>query len=339
MHGAMPDAPPDPARPELRGARRWWQRWGWVVRWAGTLAGVLYICTLIDVASLRAALITVSVSIVAAAAGLTAIGQIIGAVRWRTALSAYGAQSRPRLTTAIRLYFVSVFYNCFVPGAVAGDVVRAVVTRASFEDHGTTGALAVVFVERMLGLFAVFALVLGGVALSGEALAIEGSLRTLSIIGGAASLAGVLALPLGRRLARFLPRPLARLARRIPSVVRPRAFATAVVLSLFTQGTLVIAGWLILRTLHPGTTFADALLIVPAAVATALLPITIGGIGAREAAYVVLCGKLLGMTSEDAVAASLLLWLAMLVVGAVGGVLLLLGGGAPAPANERMPPG
>jgi uncharacterized membrane protein YbhN (UPF0104 family) len=118
-------------------------------------------------------------------------------------------------------------------------------------------------------------------------------------------------------------------------VVRPRAFATAVVLSLFTQGTLVIAGWLILRTLHPGTTFADALLIVPAAVATALLPITVGGIGAREAAYVVLCGKLLGMTSEDAVAASLVLWLAGLIVAAAGGVLVLVGGAGAMGAPPR----
>ena len=322
---------------EVSAVGRLWQRWGWVVRWTGTLLGVLYVCTLIDVASLRTALATVSFAVVVAAAALTATGQVIGAVRWRSMLTAYGAQTRPTLATAVRLYFVAVFYNSFLPGAIAGDVVRAVVTRTTFEDHGTTGALAVVFVERILGLFAVFALVLAGVALSSDALSIQGSLRMWSIVGCAASLAGTLALPLGRRLARFLPGPLARIARRLPSVVRLRAFATAVVLSLCTQATTVIAGWLILRAMHPGATFADALLIVPTAVATAILPITVGGIGAREAVFVVLSGRLLGMASEDAVAASLLLWLAMLIVGAVGGVLLLISrGGAPAaPANKH----
>jgi len=89
-------------------------------------------------------------------------------------------------------------------------------------------------------------------------------------------------------------------------------------------------------------TFTDALLIVPAAVATAILPITVGGIGAREAVFVVLCGRLLGLASEDAVAASLLLWLAMLLVGAAGGVLVLIatarrprGGGPRTPRARR----
>jgi uncharacterized membrane protein YbhN (UPF0104 family) len=334
MQGAMSGEPTDSAPIVASTAGRLWQRWGWLVRWSGTLAGVLYVCTLIDVASLRDALVTVSIAIVLAAAALTATGQAIGAVRWRITLSAYGAQSRPSLPTAVRLYLVSMFYNSFLPGAVAGDVVRAVVTRASFTDHGATGALAVVFVERMLGLFAVFALVLAGVALTGDALAIQGSLRLLGFIGGAASLAMTLALPLGRRLARFLPRPLARIARRLPSVVSPRAFASAVALSLCTQGTTVIAGWLILHALHPATTFADALMIVPTAMATSLLPFTVGGIGARETAFAMLCGKLLGMTNVDAVAGSLLLWIATLLVGGVGGILLLVGRNtAPAPAK------
>jgi len=340
MYGAMPEGPtddPEPSKGTVVG--RLWQRWGWAVRWAGTLLGVAYIATVVDVDSLRGALVTVSLAVVLAATALTAAGQLIGAVRWRAALSAYGAQTRPSLLTAVRLYFVAMFYNSYLPGAVAGDVVRAVVTRASFEHHGATGALAVVFVERTLGLFAVFALVIAGVALSGAALGIEGSLRTWSIVGGAASLAATLALPLGRRLARILPRPLARIARRLPSVVRPGAFAAAVALSLCTQLTSVIAGWLILRALHPGTTFTDALLIVPTAVATALLPITVGGIGAREAAFVFLAGRVLGMSSEDAVAASLVLWLAALIIGGIGGVLLMIGRrGAPAaPANEQSP--
>ena len=359
MQGAVPGEPSDDSALPAQRSRedqddgerdalaasavgRLWQRWGWAVRWTGTLLGVLYVATLIDVASLRAALVAVSFTVVVMAAALTATGQVIGSVRWRILLSAYGAQTRPSLATAVRLYFVAGFYNTFLPGAVAGDVVRAVVTRASFEAHGTTGALAVVFVERILGLFAVFALVLAGVALSSDALAIHASLRTWSVIGGAASLACTLALPLGRRLARFLPGPLARIARRLPSVVRLRAFATAVVLSLCTQGTSVIAGWLVLRAMHPGVTFTDALLIVPAAVATAILPITVGGIGAREAVFVVLCGRLLGLASEDAVAASLLLWLAMLLVGAAGGVLVLIatarrprGGGPRTPRARR----
>lgn len=335
MHGAMPADPSDlpPPGEAIRrdsALRRIWRRWGWAIRWSGTLLGVLYVSRLIHLASLRAAFSTVSVGVVGVAAALIASGQVVGAVRWRTTLSAYGAQTRPGLVTAVRLYFVAVFYNTYLPGAVGGDVVRAVVTRDSFTDHGTTGALAVVFVERALGLFAMVALMITGVTLSGDAL----GLRSLGLIGGAVSLAAVLALPLGRRLARFLPEPLAWIARRLPSVVRLRAFAAAAALSLGTQGAAVIAGWLLLRAIHPGATLADALLIIPGAAATAYLPFTVGGTGAREAVFIVLAGKLLGMSSNDAVAASLLLWLATLIVGAGGGLLLVLGrGGVPALAK------
>jgi glycosyltransferase 2 family protein len=332
MHGAMPGDLTDPApnaaiqRQSVVG--RLWRRWGWVVRWTGTVLGALYVSTLIHPSDLRDAFSRVSIAVVVSSASLIGLGQLIGAVRWRITLAAYGASARPALATAIRLYLVAVFYNSYLPGAVAGDVVRAVVTRDCFADHGTTGALAVVFVERALGLFAVFALVITGVALSGDALGIQGSLRFWSL--GALSLTAVIALALGRRLAPFLPRPLARIAQRLPSVVRPRAFATAAVLSLGTQGTTVIAGWLILGALHPGVTLADALVIIPTAAATAFLPITVGGTGAREAVFVLLGGKLLGMSSNDAVAASLLLWMSILLIGAIGGALLLLGrGGAP----------
>ena len=45
-----------------------------------------------------------------------------------------------------------------------------------------------------------------------------------------------------------------------------------------------------------------------------------GGAGAREAVYVALCGRLFGMSDADALAASLALWLAHLVVGGGGGL-------------------
>jgi hypothetical protein len=74
----------------------------------------------------------------------------------------------------------------------------------------------------------------------------------------------------------------------------------------------------------------------PTAAATAFLPIAVGGTGAREIVLVLRGGKLLDMSSNDAVAASLLLWISIPLIGAIGGALLLLGRGkaslAPAPA-------
>ena len=38
-----------------------WQRWGWLVRWLGTAAGIAYIATLIDVDDVKAAFAKISI--------------------------------------------------------------------------------------------------------------------------------------------------------------------------------------------------------------------------------------------------------------------------------------
>jgi uncharacterized membrane protein YbhN (UPF0104 family) len=86
---------------------------------------------------------------------------------------------------------------------------------------------------------------------------------------------------------------------------------------------VAVAGWVLLSSLAP-ISLADSLLVVPLAAATAFLPITVGGTGAREAVYVALCGRLFHMPESDALAASLALWLATLVVGAMGGIAQLI---------------
>ncbi|HET9987659.1 MAG TPA: hypothetical protein VFQ65_04050, partial [Kofleriaceae bacterium] len=83
-----------------------------------------------------------------------------------------------------------------------------------------------------------------------------------------------------------------------------------------------LAGWVLLAALAP-IGFGASLLVVPLAAATTFLPITVGGAGAREAVFIKLGASLFLMPESDAVAASLALWLAHLVVGAIGGVLQL----------------
>lgn len=318
-------------------ARTAWQRWGWILRWGGTAAGVAYVAHVVDGASLKGALLHARVPTMLLALAVVAIGLGLGAARWRALLRAYGAQTRPPLGEAVRLYFIAVFYNTYLPGGVAGDLLRAVVTRRSFglveaggeggravaEAEGATAAVAVVMIERALGLLGVVTLVAVGLASVGPQVTDTGALWMWSAIGAGAALGGVLLLPLGRRLAPWLPGPLGKIAQRLPVMSRWGDFAIALLLSLLTQLATAVAGWLFLRDLHAGTTLLDALFIVPLAAATVFLPITVGGTGAREAVFIALCGQLLGMSSGDALAASLLLWATSLISGALGGLLQL----------------
>ena len=312
-------APPPPAPAPARGGRRW-LTW---LRWIGTGLGVAYLAAVVDFGRLWAALTRASVGTLALALVAISTSLVVGAARWRLLMSAYGAVAPPSLPTAIRLYFVAVFYNTYLPGGVAGDLVRGVVVRDSFGSRGATETIAVVLVERVLGLLALFALVAVGLALVGPRLAMSSSWWWWCVAGAAGAVAAVLLVPLARRLAPYLPGRLSTIAAKLPSVARGRAFAAAGLLSLGTQLLTVITGGLLLHELHPAATFVDALFIVPLSAATAVLPISVGGLGPRDAVFVTLCHQVLGMSAADGLAVSLLIWATNLMTGLIGGVLQL----------------
>ena len=301
------------------------RRLGFALRWAGTAAGIAYVAHLIDPAAVRHAAARISPAALAAAVALVAGNVVAGAARWRQLLAAYGAERRPAMRRAIALYFVSFFYNNYLPGAVTGDVVRGVVTRDVFGERGATAGIAVVLVERALGLTAVFGLLALGVGLAGSTLD-TGSLWLWSGVGLAGAAGIVLSVPFARRLAPRLTHAsiaLGRIAARMPELAAVRPFVAAVLFSFVTQGQIVLAGWVLLHAVAPQVGIADALLLVPLAAATQFLPITVGGAGAREAVFVVLGAKLFGIARADALAASLALWLANLLIGGAGGLVQL----------------
>ena len=296
-------------------------RLGFVLRVLGTAAGLAYIATRVDLGDARTALGKIPYATFAAAIALVATNVVVGAVRWRVLMRAYGATAIPGLPRLVYLYFVAFFYNNYLPGAVAGDVGRGVVTREAFGDQGAASALAVVLVERALGLFALFALLAIGLATAGDAIDTR-DLWWWTALGCAGSCVLVAGIAGARRLAPYLPQVLAKPAARLPTLRDRGAFAVAALLSLVTQALIAGAGWLLLAALAP-IDLAASLLVVPLAAATTFLPITVGGAGAREAVYVALCGRLFGMPEADALAASLGLWLAHLLVGGAGGLAQL----------------
>jgi uncharacterized membrane protein YbhN (UPF0104 family) len=297
-------------------------RLGLVLRVLGTAGGLAYIATRVDLGAAGRALVRIPIAMLVLAIALVAANVVVGAVRWRQLMRAYGATNIPSFARLVHLYFVAFFYNNYLPGAVAGDVGRGVVTRDAFATEGATGALAVVLVERVLGLFALFALLALGIVAAGSAVDTSelwlwtalGSLGSVVLVGGIAA---------ARRLAPRLPAVLGRFASKLPAIQDARAFSAAVLMSVVTQVLVAAAGWLLLGALAP-IDFGASLLVVPLASAMTFLPITVGGAGAREAVYVALCGRLFGMAETDALAASLGLWLAHLAVGAMGGLAQLV---------------
>lgn len=295
--------------------------WAWrIVRIAVTVAAFAWVLSRVDLGEMGAAFLRVSWISFALAIAVTFVNLGVGTLRWRVLLSAYGVQRAPSFAHLYRIYLIGFFYNVWLPGGVGGDVVRGVATREAFADRGATGAVAVVFVERVLGLVGLL-LIVGTSSLLYPIEGVEGVLFW-SGVGIAAGIGAVVAIAIGRTLAGRMPGPLARIAGSLPRIERPAPFVLALLLSLGTQTLVALTGHIFVATLHPELSIATSFVFVPLAMATSYIPITAGGAGAREAAFQELYSHV-GVSFEDATAASLMLISTYYVVGAVGGLLRL----------------
>lgn len=303
-----------------------------VVRIAVTVLAFAWILTHVDLAAIAGAARRVSPLAFAAACAMVALNLVVSATRWRFMLEAYGATTMPVFRRLVRLNFVGFFYNTWLPGGLGGDAVRGVASREAFGTHGATGALAVVFVERVLGLVGMLVVVAMTSAVAPLPTG-DPSTITLTSIGGVLVGAAVVgALASGARIAPYLPGPLRTIASRLPRIQRALPFFYAVLLSLATQTLGAIAGHAIVGSLDPAIPLTASLVAVPLAMATAFLPFLVGGTGAREMAFVALYASV-GMPEADALAASLLCYATQLAIGLVG-AFLRVEEKAPAPAAE-----
>lgn len=294
----------------------------WALRIAGTAAGFGYIAYIVDPDELMGGLAKVSALAFAGACATTAVNLCVGAVRWRVLLAAYGAPRRPPLSLLIRAYYVGFFYNNYLPGGLGGDVVRGVVTRRSFGASGTAASLTVVLVERALGLAGLLLLV------SATALVrpIEGTQNVLPYagLGLALAAAGIGSVALGRRLGAVAPGRIGEILASLPVIERFDAFGAALAISLVTQSLVAVTGWFLLASVTGGAVgLGDAFVLVPLGAAAAFFPLSVGGAGVREMAFVGLFVTALHMAEADAVAVSLAMWASQLAIGAVGGLVQL----------------
>jgi uncharacterized membrane protein YbhN (UPF0104 family) len=96
-----------------------------------------------------------------------------------------------------------------------------------------------------------------------------------------------------------------------------------------------IGVWLLADSLHVGLPLAATPAVVLVAGVAVALPLSVGGLGTREAAFVLTCAPL-GMAAEAAVTLGMAFGIALAAIGLLGAIVRLpeldvsLGAGAPA---------
>jgi len=251
---------------------------------------------------------------------LGAVGALLsviaaGIVRWRILLRAYGAERLPSWRFLTRWFLVAMFYN-LLPGAVGGDVLRGLATRGYFAEGSATRSVGVVFVERVLGLSGL--LLLCALATVASA-SFDPQVLLYTSLGLCAAGGAIVALAIGRRFAGLLPEKLAKIARSLPTIERPGAFALAIVLSVYGHVAISLAGHVVIASLSPDVEVAQSMVIFPLGTLASIFPLTVAGAGARDTALVFLFERI-GVARADALATSLFLLVCNMGLSAIGGL-------------------
>lgn len=296
----------------------------------GVSAGLLaYLLWRGDLAGIGAALRNADSRWVVVAVVLYSASHALNALRWQRYSRAFGFTAAPADFT--RYYFAGLFVNLFMPGTIAGDLSRGMALGAPDGAGGAprrTAALGSVVAHRLTGLAAL--LVLGGVA------ALVQRQVELPVT---ARLAAAVVPALAVALLLVGPSIVAGVAARVDKPVSmPSSWLAATAATLVAAGcyhALQIAAMMALaRALDLGIAASTLGLFVPLVNAAGMVPVTLSGVGVREAGYVVLMGRI-GVAEDQALA-----------LGLLGSLLVFAAGllGAPAfftsrPARSRRAPG
>lgn len=241
-------------------------------------------------------------------------GHAVGVLKWRRMLGVGRAVIAP--LEAARCYAAGLFANLCLPSIVGGDVLRAVLAGRSTgrPEAVVIGSIGdrLLDVTALAGLAAIGAL-LARAELPGWGANVVGALVLVGLVSAALFVPLALRRPLAswpRKVRRPLGRALVALRRLSGS---PGAAASVLLLSLTIQTGFVLLNAWIGRTVGIDLPLAVWFFAWPVAKVAGLLPVSLGGLGVRDAALGAALASF-GVPMASGVAASLI-WQSVLIAG------------------------
>lgn len=296
----------------MKDAKGTLRRLRYLLPFVGLAVGLLLLHRLVDLPSALARILEADPAWIGVALGLMLLAPVLVAVKlWSFVHVAGETVTIGRCWSAV---MAAVALNAALPGR-GGDIVRAVFLA---DTPGTVSLLlGVVLLERLvdvftLGLLSLIAAVFGGVSVA-TPLALGVCVAAMGAIG---------AMALGHRSPwkPALAERVGRAARRMPGA--PGLTALGVVASLLSWAVSVALMGACLKAVGAVFLAMDVARATPVAILAGIVPITVGGIGTRDTALVLLLGD---PAQGDRVAAgaflytAISLWLqGLLGLGALG---------------------
>lgn len=288
----------------------WARRWGTLLRVVVALAAVAFVVSRADLSEVYTVLAGTlwTLSVVGAVASLTL--HVLSALGWRAITVAAGLELSRR--TAIHLYYQGQALAGITPAGLGGDALRAI---RLARDVSFLVPLSSIFISRALS----YAVVVGLAAASATILGATRSdlpseyvaagmvvLFAIAITIAVAAMSGPIAQKLTNRLvARFSARGEQMQEGLLKLLHKPGAVGRAGILFAIFHILSGLAAYVLAYSIDIRIdllTFIGLVLIVRA---VSLLPISIGGLGIRELAFVAVLGQV-GIGTEAAIGLALL---------------------------------
>jgi glycosyltransferase 2 family protein len=285
----------------------------WIVRAAVSAAAIAVLFTVIPVDALLTALGRVTLRTWVASVAVFLAGHYVNAVKLRLLL---GRQRVPA-ASCLQAQYAGLVANLGLPGLAGGDVVRG----AYLIPHVGARAVTVASIaDRVIDTITVILLVAVAVPIAGVPPLLRDVLWASGWwIGGGIAICGAIGLAtIWWRRAR--PRPHAPAEAWSGLIAGPSVLAGAAALSLLVQSAFVLTNVWFAREAGVSVGVAPWFVAWPLSKLVAVLPISLGGIGVREAALVSLLTPY-GARS-DMVLASGILWQTVLAASAVAGLIV-----------------
>lgn len=235
-----------------------------VVKLLLTLVALFFVFTKINFSSFSLAITTSNPIALFAAFIAFNISKIIAAFRLLLFYQLAGVKITPK--TNLAFYYMGMFYNMFLPGSIGGDAYKVYLLKQNQQDVPTKKLISASLLDRISGVSLLFVMAAIFLFLSSFNLGIANFNIYLCILT-------LLIIP-GYYLAVKLF---------FPSFIS--GFLTTGFYSFFVQTGQVICAIFILMALHIDIYYWDYLTLFMLSSVVAILPLTIGGFGARELVF------------------------------------------------------
>jgi len=299
-----------------------------IVRGLVSLLLLLYLISIIEWHRLASILSEIEIGFLFIAPVLLLVGLFFSAIRWKHLLASL--KIHQTIKNLYVYYLMGNFYSIFLPGVIGGDIIRvgfcASETKSSISVITTS-----VIVERLCGILVLFIIAAAVVfLLPSEILSSLGGTFIIIIVAGTCiGLIILIAIPLvfrellGNYLEKEKTNKLMNRFSQILNMVTRLPFFTLISLFVFSalfQAADIFSSFIIARALNIDVPLLLFFTIMPIVYICTILPISLGGLGVREGAFVYLLTKV-GVLSSDAVTLSILIYFNRIIIGCIGGII------------------